>query len=129
MDVYFQPLAEHANGVANAALRIDNKFMRKDVQDFAVFRKRDVASSINGAADVFALDVSRPVSQSDTAAAVYAAYVAAGDSDQRFLDGHVGSAFGFFNRATAGADRGLKINAQAFSKSLGLSRAERQKPH
>src|SRR5260370_24240213 len=77
MDVYFQTRAEHADGVAYAALRIDNKLMRKDVQDFAIFWKRDVASSINGAADVFALDVSRPVSQSDTAAAVYAAYVAA----------------------------------------------------
>src|SRR5258708_26857526 len=124
MDVYFQSLAEHANGVAYTALRIDNKFMRKDVQTFAIFRKRDVAGGINGAAHVLALNVSRPLSQGDAATAVYAAHVAAGDSDQRFLHRHVGNAFGFFNRATDGADRGIKINDEAFAKSLGLGRAE-----
>src|SRR2546427_891540 len=114
MDVDFQALAEHADGVAYAVLGVDNKFMRKDVQNFAIFRKRDVAGSINGAADVFALDVSRPLSQGDAAAAVYAAHVAAGNSDQRFLHRHVGYAFGFFDRATDGADGGIKINDQAF---------------
>src|SRR5258708_26590211 len=77
MDVDFQALAEHADGVANAALGVDNKFMRKNVQNFATFRKRYVASSINGAAHVFALDVPRPLSQADATAAVYAAHAAA----------------------------------------------------
>src|SRR2546426_4713286 len=67
MDVDFQPLAEHADGVAYAVLGVDNKFMRKDVQNFAIFWKCDVAGSINGAADVFALDVSRPLSKGDAA--------------------------------------------------------------
>jgi len=129
MDVYFQALAEHADGVANAALGIDNKFMRKNVQNFAIFRKRYVASSINGAAHVFALDVPRPLSQGDATAAVYAAHVAAGDSDQGFLHRHAGNAFSLFDSATDGAHSGIKINDQAFAKSLGLGRAERQKPH
>src|SRR5258708_20155334 len=96
MDVYFEALAEHADGVANAALRIDNEFMRKDVQDFAIFRKRDVARGVDGAAHVFALDVSRPLSKSDAAAAIYAAHVAAGHSDKRFLHGPVGNLFSAF---------------------------------
>src|SRR5712692_11221552 len=118
MDVYFQPLADHADGVAYAILCIHNKFMRKNVQNFAVFRKCDVAGSIDGAADVFALDVSRPMSKSDAAAAVYAAYVATGDSDQRFLHRHVCNAFGLFDRATDGTPSGIKINDQAFTKSF-----------
>ncbi len=129
MDVDFQALAEHTNGVAYAALRIHNKFMRKDVQDFTVFGKRDVAGSINGPAHIFALNVARPLSQGDAAAAVYAAHVAAGYADQRFFHRHVCNAFGLFDGATDGAHRGIKIDDQAFAKSLGLGRAERQKLH
>src|SRR6266404_5360273 len=81
MDVDFQALADHADGVAYAVLRIHHEFVRKDVEDFAVFGKRDVASGVHGAAHVFALDVSRPMSKGDAAAAVYAADVAAGDAN------------------------------------------------
>ena len=57
------------------------KFVRQDVQHFAVFGKRDVARGIDGAAHVFAFDVARAMAERDAAAAVHAAHVAAGDAD------------------------------------------------
>ena len=60
MNVGFKALADHADGVANAVLRIHDKFLRQNVQDFAIFGQRDVARGIDGAADVVALDVARP---------------------------------------------------------------------
>src|SRR5271154_5801742 len=38
VDVRFQALADHAEGVADVILRVQRKFLREDVQDFAVFR-------------------------------------------------------------------------------------------
>src|SRR6266566_3110557 len=129
MNVRFQPLADHADGVAYAVLRIHDEFMRKDVKDFAVFRKRDVAGGVHSAAHVFALDVSRAVSQGDAAAAVDTAHVAACDSDESFFHGHIRDAFGFFDRAADGAHRGIKIDDQALAKPLGFSSAEGQELH
>src|SRR5213593_1525323 len=53
MNVHFQPLANHADGVANAVLGIHHEFVRKDMKDFAVFGQGDVASGVDGAAHVF----------------------------------------------------------------------------
>src|SRR5260370_30719759 len=125
MDVHCQLLAEHAHGVADAALRIDNKFMRKDVQNFAVLRKSDVAGRIHGAAHVFALDVPRALSKRNAATAVYATHVATGYADERFLHLHVCNAFGFFDRTTDGTDRGIKIDDHALAQYLVLGHAER----
>src|SRR5260370_16097121 len=85
MDVDLQTLADHADGVAYSVLRVHPEFIREDVQDFAVFRQRDVASGVHGTADIFALDVSRPMSQSDAAAAVDAAHVVASDAHERLF--------------------------------------------
>src|SRR5229473_2975672 len=123
VDIDFQPLADHADGVAYAILSIHHEFMRKDVQDFAVFWKRDVTSGIDGAADVIALDVSRPWTERDAAAAVYAAHVASGHSDERLFHGHVRNAFGFFDGAPDRTYGGIEIDDQALAQALGLGRA------
>src|SRR5580704_10720419 len=57
MHVGFQALADHADRVANAVLRVDDKFVRQNVQHFAVFGKRNVAGSVDGAAHIVALDI------------------------------------------------------------------------
>jgi len=56
------------------------EFVRQDVQNLAVFGKRNVAAGIHGAAHVIALNVARPVAKSDSGAAVDAAHVAAGNT-------------------------------------------------
>src|SRR5207237_7065125 len=83
-----QTLTNHAQGIADAVLRINDEFVREDVQDFAVFRERNVACGVDGAAHIFPFDVARALTQGDPAAAVYAANVVSGDADERFFDGN-----------------------------------------
>src|ERR1700675_1438793 len=99
MDVGFEALADHADGVANSVLGIHHEFMRQDVQHFAVFGKRDVAGRIDSAAHVVALDVARAVAKGDAAAAIYATHVAASYANHGSFDRDVGHAFGFFHGA------------------------------
>src|SRR5216684_5223252 len=102
MDVDFQPLTDHADGIAYAILCIHHEFMGEYVQDLAIFRKRDIAGRVDGAAHVPALDISRTLSQGDAAAAVYTAHVASGHSDQGLFHRNIRHAFGLFDRATDG---------------------------
>src|SRR5262249_25159483 len=122
-----QALANHANGVANVVLRIDEKLVREDVEHFAIFGKRNVAGGIDGASDILTLDVARPVAQRDAAAAVHAAHVIPGDADERLFHWHVGDAFGFLNSAANRADRGIEIHDKPFAQALGFSGAQRKK--
>ena len=57
--VDFEALADHADGVANIVLRVEQKFLREHVQHLAVFGQGDAARGIHGAANVFALHVAR----------------------------------------------------------------------
>ena len=127
MDVGFEALADHADGVADAVLRVNHKFVREDVKDFAVFGKRDVAGGVDGAANVVAFDITRAVAKCDAAAAVNTANVAAGYADDGGLDRDVGDAFGFFDGTTNGADCGIKIDDESLAQTLGFGRAEREK--
>src|SRR5215467_2125612 len=122
-----EALADHADGIANVVLHIHDKFVRKDVKNFAIFGKRDVARGVHGAADVFALDVARARAQGDAAAAVYTANVMSSNADERFFDRNVCDAFGFFHGAADGADRGIEIDDEAFAQTLGFGGAEGQK--
>ena len=127
VNICFQALANHADGVANAILRVHSEFMWKDVQNFAVFGKRDVACGIHRPAHVITLNVARTLSQSDATAAVYAAHVRAGHADHRLFHGHVRHALGFLDGAANRTDGGVEINNQTLAQALGLRRAERQK--
>src|SRR5262249_24889551 len=127
MNVNFQPLSHHSDGVANTVLRIHQEFVRQYVKDFAVFRQRDVSCGIDGAADVFALDIAGAISQRDATAAVDAAHVAAGHTDHRGFDGNVGDSFGFLHSAANRAHRGIEIDDYALAQPLGLRSAKSQK--
>ena len=129
MDVSFEALANHTDGVADAILRVNHKFVREDVEDFAVFGKRDVAGGVDGAADVVPFDVAGAIAQSDAATAIDAADVATSYADDGGLHGNVGNTFGFFNGTANGAYRGIKIDDEPFAQALGFGRAEREKFH
>src|SRR5580658_9997494 len=115
MDVGFKALADHAYGVTNADLRVGRKFMGQNVEDFAVFGKRDVAGGVDGAADVVAFDVAGAVAEGDAAAAVDAADVAAGYADDGGLNGNVGDAFGFLDGTANRTDGGIEVDDEAFA--------------
>ena len=99
VDVDFEALADHTDRVADVVLVIQEKFLREDVQDFAIFRQLHAAGGFDGPADVVALHVARARAYRDAAAAVYAADVRASDADQRRFHRHAYEGFGFFDGA------------------------------
>src|SRR5208283_230464 len=69
--------AGHADGVADPFLRIDDVFLRQDVQDFLIGRYRDRLGRVDDALDVALHDLLVP--DGDDAVRVEAAHVAARD--------------------------------------------------
>lgn len=129
MNVGFEALANHADGVANPVLGINGELMRQNVKHFAVFGKRDVARCIDGTANVVAFDIAGAIAEREAAAAVDSAHVAAGNADHRRFNRNVGYAFGFFDRATNRADRRIEIDDETFAEAFGFRCAEREKLH
>jgi hypothetical protein len=129
VNVGFEALADHADGVANSVLGINCEFMWQDVKHFTVFGKRDVAGGIDGTADVVAFDISRAVAKRYTAAAVDPADVAACHPDHGGFNRNVGDAFGFFHGSADGANSGIKIDDETFAQAFGFRSAQREKLH
>ena len=123
MDVCFEALADHADRVADVVLLVQEKFLREDVQDFAIFRQLHAARCFDGAADVVALHVARARAYRDAAAAVYAADVRAGYADQRGFHRHAYEGFGFFDCAANGADSEIEIYDLTFAPAFRFGRA------
>src|SRR5690348_4556312 len=122
-----EALANHSDGIANAVLRIHDEFVRQDVKDFSVFGKRNVACGVDSAANVFAFDVARTLAERDAAAAVHAADIMPGDTDERFFDRDVGNAFRFFYGAADGTHGGIEIDDEPLAQTFGFGGAQRQK--
>src|SRR5262249_30618667 len=120
VNVGFETLAYHAESVADAVLGVNAKFVRENVQDFAVRRKRNVASGVDGTSNVVAFDVAGAIAERDAAAAVDAAYVAAGYANDSGFDGNIGYAFGLFDSAANGADGRVEVDDQPFAQALGF---------
>src|ERR1700747_2401686 len=99
MDVGFQSLADPPDRVANTLSRVHQKFVREDVEDFAVLGESDVAGGVDSAANVFTFDIARTMPEGDTTAAIHAANEVAGHADHGGLYRNVGDAFGFFDGA------------------------------
>src|SRR5271156_4747260 len=124
VDVRFQALADHADCVADIILRVQRKFLREDVQDFAVFGQLHAAGGFDGAAHVVALHIARARAYGDAAAAIHAAHMRAGDADQRGLHGNADEGFGFFDGAANGADREIEVDDLAFAPAFRFGRTE-----
>ncbi len=128
MHVGFQTLANHADGIANTILGIDDKFVRQTrgglrdrpgVRQFGRHRWSRFKSSRSMSRGRGA--------ERNAATAVDAAHMAAGNANDGGFDGHIGDAFGFFNGAANGADRGIEIDDETFAQAFGFGRAQRKK--
>src|SRR5271169_1688607 len=127
MNVCFEALADHADGVADSILRVHHKFVGEDVKDFAVYGKRDVACRVDGTTDVVAFDIARAIAEREAAAAVDSADMAACHTNHSGLNRNVGDSFGFFHGSADRTHGGIEINDEAFAQTLGFRRAEREK--
>jgi len=129
MNVGFEALADHADGVADAVVRVDHEFVREDMKDLAVLGEGNVSRGVNGAANVFALDVARPMAEGHATAAVHTADVSAGNADQSGLDWDTGDSFRLLDSAANGADGGIEIYDKAFAKTFRFRSAQSEKFH
>jgi hypothetical protein len=129
VDVDFQTLAYHAQGIADVVLRVEQKFLRKDVQHHAVLRQSDVARGIHGAPNVLAFDIPGAVSQRDPAAAVHTANMTPGDSGNRALHRNPADPFGFFHGPPDRSRRRAQIRDEPLPQPSGLRRSHRNEPH
>jgi hypothetical protein len=80
-----------------------------------------------GVANVLAVNVPRAVPQRDSAAAVHPANMATCHANGGGLHGDVGHAFGFFDGAADGADRGIQVDYEPLAQPFGFRGTERQK--
>src|ERR1700722_189334 len=129
VDVCFQPLADHADRVADIILRVERKFLRQHVQHFAVFGQLHAARGFDGPAHVVALHVARPRAYGNAAAAVDAAHMRAGYADQRRFHRDAGERFGFLDRAANRADREIEVDDLASAPAFGFRRAQGREFH
>ena len=127
--VGFQAPRHHSDGVANVILRINEKFLRQHMQDFAILRQTHVLRRFDGAAHIVAMNFARALAQRDSAAAVHAAHVPAGDSHQRRFHRDAHNVLRFLDRAPDGTHRELEIHDLALAPTLRFRRTQRREFH
>ena len=125
MNVGLKALADHADGIADADLRIEQKFLRQHVEDDTIFRERDTPRRFDGVSHIFAVNIARTIADGDAAAAGDAVNVSASHADDGALDRHAGDAFSDFERVANRAGHGFEIHDQAFANALGFRGAHR----
>ncbi len=70
VQIDFEPRADHAHGVKDAGLVVDDELARQQVQDFAVGRALDGAGAFHGGAHVFAGDLAHAAAEFKAAVGV-----------------------------------------------------------
>jgi hypothetical protein len=108
-------------------LRVEQKFLRQNVQHNAVFRKRDAARGFDGVAHVIAIYIARAIADGDSTAAGDAVNVAAGDADYGALNRHASDALGNFKSVANRTGHGFKIHDQTLADALRFGSAHGKK--
>ncbi len=111
VDLRFEPHARHADGLADAVLRVDDEFLRQDVQDLLVRGNRHGARRVDHALDVALRDFL--VADRDDAVRIQAAHVAAGDAGEHGMNLATGHQLGFLDRALDRLHRRVDVDDDA----------------
>ena len=119
--LHFQPASHHAHGILNAALIVDNEFLRQQMQGLPIGRQRYGAGAFHRLTDLIATDLPRTRSQSNASAAVYSAQVWTANADNRALHLSPGALFGSFDSFLDRGCRLLKVCNYALSRTARLS--------
>lgn len=120
VEVDFELGADHADGVVDAGLVVEDELLGEEVQDFAIGGKCDGACAVDGGADLFAGDFAHAGAHGDAAARVDAANVGTADADDGGFDFHFGEAFGGEGGAVDGVGGGAEFGDEAFAHALGF---------
>src|SRR3984885_1354962 len=120
MQIHLQPVADHADGVMNTGLLVENKLLRQQVNDLPIGGQRDGARAIDGGAYIFAGDFAQPVSQADAALAVDAAHVGTAQADDTARNHCIGHLLGFGSGEVEGPAGGLEIADEPLAHPLRI---------
>src|SRR5437867_2447681 len=124
MDVGFKTRAKHPDRIADALLIIDDEFLRKDVNDLAVGRKRNGPRRLDDATHVFTVDLARACGNRGHATAVEASDVWSGETDVHHLDFAARHRFGFTNALFNRFGGCFNTDDSAALQSPGFCKAE-----
>ena len=75
VQIDFEAIADHADGIMNAGLLVEDELLGQQVQDFAIGGEGDGAGAIDGGADIVFGNFAEACAEADAAAAVDAADV------------------------------------------------------
>ncbi len=114
MHIHFQTDAAHAKRLDNAALIVDNIFLRQNMDDIPVHGDSDGFCRVKDAFDIFLADFS--AFDCDNAVAVRAFYVAACNARIYGTDGAADHSLSFVNGLPNGLNRLFNIYDNSFAK-------------
>jgi len=123
VEVDFEAVADHANGVVDAGLLVEDELLGEQVDDLAIGRQRDGTGAVDGGADFFAGDLAHTRPEADATAAVEAADVRSANGDDAALDGGLGNVFSESGGLVDGFNCGPDFGDDSFAGPLGVDDA------
>ncbi len=123
VQIDFKPRADHADGIEDAGLLVEDELAREQVKDFAIGRALDGAGTFDGGAHIFAGDLAHAVAQFEAAVGVDAANMRAADADNALVDVGMGHALGLLVGGLDGARCRVEIADEPFAHAGRLNHA------
>ncbi len=92
VQIDFEPRGDHAHGIEDAGLIVDDELARQQVQNLAVGRALHGAGALDSGAHVFARDLAHAAAQFESAIGIEAADMRTADADHALVDVGAGDA-------------------------------------
>ena len=123
MQIDFKTCADHADGIEDAGLPVENELAGQQVEDFAIGRAFNGACALDGGAHIFAGDLAHAAAELEAAVGVDAANMRAADADGAVVDVGAGHALGLFVGGFDGLGGGARSLIEAFAHAGRLDDA------
>src|SRR5262249_34702192 len=120
MRVHFQATCHHAHRILNAALLIDDEFLRQQMQGLAIIRKGYGSRTLHRLSEFVAEDLTRANPQGDPSATVHSANMWTADADHCALDLNASALFGRFDSLLNRCFCLFEIGNYAFARATRL---------
>jgi hypothetical protein len=100
--VDFEPGTDHADGIENTGLIVEDELARKQMEDFAIRRALDGASAFYRGSDIFTGDLAHAAAEIESAIGVETPDVGTADANDDLIDIGAGSPLRLFIRGFDG---------------------------
>ena len=119
MEVDLQAVADHADGVVDAGLVVEDELLGEEMEDLAVGGEADGAGAVDGRAHVLAGDLLHAAAHGDAALGVHALDVRTADADDGGFDGRAGGSLSRKGGAVDDLGGGCEIGDDPATHALG----------